>query len=52
MLQHSTHDAKASMSRTASPAADVAVSQLERGLRHPGVPHAPLDEAQVEQVLW
>jgi hypothetical protein len=51
MSQRPEHDAEASTSRTAPPAADVAVSQPEQGLRAPGVPHALLDEAQAEQAL-
>jgi hypothetical protein len=52
MSQRPKHDAKASTSRAAPPAPDVAVSQLEQGLRRPGVPRVLLDEVQAEQALW
>jgi hypothetical protein len=50
--QHPVHDTEASTSRSAPPASDVVVSQPKQGLRRPSVPHALLDEAQVEQALW
>jgi hypothetical protein len=52
MSQRPKHDAEASTSRTAPPVPDVAVSQLEQGLRRPGVPRVLLDEVQAEQALW
>jgi hypothetical protein len=52
MSQRPAHDAEATASRGAPPASDVVVPQLEQGLHRPGVPHAPLDEAQAEQALW
>jgi hypothetical protein len=52
MSQRLTLDAEASTSCVMLPAPDAAASQLEQGMRHPGVPHTLFDEAQAEQALW
>jgi hypothetical protein len=52
MSQRPVHDVEVSTSRAVPPAPDVAISQLEQGLRRPVVPRALLDEVQAEQALW
>jgi hypothetical protein len=52
MPQRGVYDAEELTSRAAPLAPDATASQLEQGLRRPGVPRALFDEAQAEQVLW